>query len=40
MAEINGCMSEWESNYVPQVVNAMLRSNDFMDEKLIVCCFQ
>lgn len=25
MAEINGCVSEWEANYVPQVVNVMFQ---------------
>jgi len=39
MAEINGSVSKWEFNYVPQVVNVVLCFNDFMDKKLICVLF-
>lgn len=39
MAEIIGCISEWESNYVPQVVYVMLCFNDFMEKQLIWVLF-
>lgn len=34
-----GYTSEWEPNYVPQVVNVMLCFNDFMDKELICVLF-
>lgn len=35
MAGRKGYTSEWDPNYVPQVVNVMLCFNDFMDKELI-----
>lgn len=39
MAGRKGYTSEWESNYVPQVINVMLSFNGFMDKELICVLF-
>lgn len=39
MAGKKGYTSEWEPNYIPQVVNVMLCFNDFMDKELICVLF-
>lgn len=39
MSGRKGYTSEWEPNYIPQVVNVMLCFNDFMDKELICALF-